>query len=150
MCAWPVALTLAWSALVIGAGGYLAAAVPYYRFVSITLTLVVVPAALLAVRSASRRDALGAWLAVVVVSVSLKVGHFGYYVTEWNYRLSSLGWPALTEQGMMPSDRAYTPTAMRSISYTEHDLQLAALVLRIAQQAARDRGGGLLDRMPFI
>ena len=69
---------------------------------------------------------------------------------EWNYRLSSLGWSALTEQGMTPSDRAYTPTAITSISYTEHDLQLAALVLRIGQDAARDRGGGLLDRMPFI
>src|SRR6202049_2828866 len=69
---------------------------------------------------------------------------------EWNYRLSSLGWSELTEQGMTPSDRAYTPTAITSISYTEHDLQLAALVLRIAEEAARDRCGGLLDRMPFI
>ena len=68
---------------------------------------------------------------------------------EWNYRLSSLGWSALTEQRMAPADHAYTPTAITSISYTEHDLQLAALVLRIAQQAARDGGGGLLERMPF-
>ena len=30
------------------------------------------------------------------------------------------------------ADGAYTPTAITSISYTEHDLQLAALVLRIA------------------
>ena len=35
---------------------------------------------------------------------------------EWNYRLSSLGWSELTEQGMTPSDRAYTPTAITSIS----------------------------------
>jgi hypothetical protein len=69
---------------------------------------------------------------------------------EWNYRLSSLGWSALTERRITPSDRAYTPTAITSISYTEHDLQLATLVLRIAREAARNRGGGLLDRMPFI
>jgi hypothetical protein len=51
---------------------------------------------------------------------------------------------------MAPGDRAYTPTAVTSISYTEHDLQLAALVLRLAQEAAgSSRGGGLLDRMPF-
>jgi hypothetical protein len=68
---------------------------------------------------------------------------------EWNYRLSSLGWSALTEQGMTPRDRAYTPTAITSISYTEHDLQLAALVLGIAQEAATKRTGGLIDRMPF-
>ena len=50
---------------------------------------------------------------------------------------------------MAPADRAYTPTAITSISYTEHDLQLAALVLRIAQEAAHERAGGLIDRMPF-
>jgi hypothetical protein len=68
---------------------------------------------------------------------------------EWNYRLSSLGWSALTERGMTPSDRTHTPAAITSISYTEHDLQLAALVLRIAQEAAGKRDGGLIDRMPF-
>ncbi len=55
---------------------------------------------------------------------------------EWNYRLSSLGWSALAERGMAPGGRTYTPTAITSISYTEHDLQLAALVLHIAQEAA--------------
>jgi Replication-relaxation len=68
---------------------------------------------------------------------------------EWNYRLSSLGWSALTERGGAPRNAAYTPTAITSISYTEHDLQTAALVLRIAQEAAHKRGGGLIDRMPF-
>jgi len=68
---------------------------------------------------------------------------------EWNYRLSSLGWTALTEQRTAPADHTYTPTAITSISYTEHDLQLAALVLRIAQEAATKRTGGLIDRMPF-
>lgn len=68
---------------------------------------------------------------------------------EWNYRLSSRGWSALTERGCAPRHGAYTPTAITSVSYTEHDLQLAALVLRVAEEAARDRGGGLLDRMPF-
>ena len=67
---------------------------------------------------------------------------------EWNYRLSSLGWSALIEQGRVPEERAYTPTAITSISYTEHDLQLAALVLHIAQEAAGGQGA-LLDRMPF-
>jgi hypothetical protein len=68
---------------------------------------------------------------------------------EWNYRLSSLGWSALVEQGRAQADRAYTPTAITSISYTEHDLQLASLVLQIAQEAAGGQAGALLDRMPF-
>jgi hypothetical protein len=68
---------------------------------------------------------------------------------EWNYRLSSLGFSALTEQRMAPAEHAYTPTAITSISYTEHDLQLAALVLRIAQEAATKGTAGLIERMPF-
>lgn len=69
---------------------------------------------------------------------------------EWNYRLSSLGWTALTDGGMALNGRAYTPADIKSISYTEHDLQLAALILQIAQVAATDRPGGLIDRMPFL
>jgi hypothetical protein len=68
---------------------------------------------------------------------------------EWNYRLSSLGWAALVEQGGVPSGHSYTPAAISSISYTEHDLQIAALVLCIAQEAACKEGGGLINRMPF-
>jgi hypothetical protein len=68
---------------------------------------------------------------------------------EWNYRLSSLGWSALVEQGRASGNRAYTPTAITSISYTEHDLQIASLVLQIAQEAAGGHQGALLDRMPF-
>ncbi len=68
---------------------------------------------------------------------------------EWNYRLSTLGWGALAEQGRVPSGDAYTPAAITSISYTEHDLQLAALVLQIAQAAVPELTGGLIDRMPF-
>jgi hypothetical protein len=67
---------------------------------------------------------------------------------EWNYRLSSPGWSALIERGLAPENAAYTPTAITSISYTEHDLQLASLVLQMAQQAAGGQGA-LLDRMPF-
>lgn len=68
---------------------------------------------------------------------------------EWNYRVSSIGWSVLAERRIVATDRAYTPTALTSISYTEHDLQLAALVLRIGQEAARGSAGGLIDRMPF-
>ncbi len=68
---------------------------------------------------------------------------------EWNYRLSSPGWAVLAGRGIVPSDRVYTPAALTSISYTEHDLQLAALVLHIAQEAACEFPGGLIDRMPF-
>jgi hypothetical protein len=69
--------------------------------------------------------------------------------TEWNYRLSSMGWRVLAEQGRVPAEHPYTPAVITSLSYTEHDLQLAALVLQIAQTAAPAHTGGLIDRMPF-
>jgi hypothetical protein len=43
----------------------------------------------------------------------------------------------------------YTPTAITSIGYTEHDLQVASLILNIARRAAGARQGGLIDRLPF-
>jgi hypothetical protein len=67
---------------------------------------------------------------------------------EWNYRLTSLGWSALIERELATGVRAYTPTAITSISYTEHDLQLASLVLHVAQEATVGHGA-LIDTMPF-
>jgi hypothetical protein len=69
---------------------------------------------------------------------------------EWNYRLSTQGWTALATRGIVPHDCSYTPTKLTSISYTEHDLQLATLILQIAQAAVPDQAGGLIDRMPFV
>jgi hypothetical protein len=68
---------------------------------------------------------------------------------EWNYRLTPAGWQALVAHDMPADDRHYTPAEITSISYTEHDLQLAAIVLLIATAAAASGPGGLLDRMPF-
>ena len=68
---------------------------------------------------------------------------------EWNYRLSSRGWSTLKDQGLRPSTAHYTPAAITSVSYTEHDLQVAALVLHIAREAARNRTQGLIGTMPF-
>ena len=68
---------------------------------------------------------------------------------EWNYRLTQTGWQALVANEMAADGRHYTPAEITSISYTEHDLQLAAIVLLIATAAATPGPGGLLDRMPF-
>jgi hypothetical protein len=68
---------------------------------------------------------------------------------EWNYRLTQTGWEALGAHEMAADARNYTPAEITSISYTEHDLQLAAIVLLIARAAASPGSRGLLDRMPF-
>ena len=43
----------------------------------------------------------------------------------------------------------YKPAAFTSISYTEHDLQLSALILRIALAAGGSYTHGLIDTTPF-
>jgi hypothetical protein len=81
------------------------------------------------------------------------VDHFrpasAYGRAEWNYRLTSVGFSALTECEMVPYERRYTPVPLTSISYAEHDLQLASIVLHIAQDAARDGEEALIAQMPF-
>src|SRR5437588_412229 len=68
---------------------------------------------------------------------------------EWIYRLSARGWKALASQNIVDGNARYKPAAFTSISYTEHDLQLSALILRIALDAGGSSTDGLIDTMPF-
>ena len=81
------------------------------------------------------------------------VDHFrpasAYGRAEWNYRLTSVGFSALTAREMVTDERRYTPVPLTSISYAEHDLQLASIVLHIAQDAAGDHEQALIAQMPF-
>ncbi len=68
--------------------------------------------------------------------------------SEWNYRITHQGWQAIARHGLTTEDR-FTQSELHSISYAEHDLQLNALILHIAQAAAPPGDTGLIDRMPF-
>ncbi len=105
---WPIVALLAWTALVTGVGGYLAAAVPYYRSISVTLIVTAVPTAALAVWSAGRREARGAFFSMLLLALFLKVGHLGYYVPEWNYRISQGPWGRAVGQWVPPHWPIYT------------------------------------------
>ena len=109
-----VLLALIWSFTMILAGGYLVAAVAYYRLIAATLILLSVPAAGLAIFSAMRRDIRGAWLSIFVLSVSLKMAHFGYYAPEWNYRMSQGPWGRAIGQWVPPRWPIYTTTTWRA------------------------------------
>jgi hypothetical protein len=69
--------------------------------------------------------------------------------TEWNYRLTAHGWATLAQRGLTLDERSYAPTRITSVSYTEHDLQIAAIILAIAQSAAPKQPDALIDRLPF-
>ncbi len=70
---------------------------------------------------------------------------------EWIYRLTIEGWEATLEAGMAADGEDYTPAQLTSITYVEHDVQVAALVTRLALLAARKwgRSGPLIDAAPF-
>jgi hypothetical protein len=68
---------------------------------------------------------------------------------EWIYRLSRRGWKALASHDMVDGHARYKPAKFTSISYTAHDLQLSAVVLRIAVEAGGSPIDGLIDTMPF-
>jgi hypothetical protein len=68
---------------------------------------------------------------------------------EWIYRVSRRGWKALASTEMTSGSARYKPAAFTSISYTAHDLQLSALILRIALDAGGSYTHGLIDTMPF-
>jgi len=101
-------LLFLWTGLATGAGGYLAAAVPYYRAVCVTLIALAIPAAGLAVWAAARGDGRKAFLAVFALAVFLKVAHWGYYVPEWNYRRSQGPWGRAVGQWVPPRWTIYT------------------------------------------
>lgn len=101
-------LVIVWTAVVVGSGIYLASAVPYYRVFSITMIILVLPAGALIIRAFETGDSRRAVLAMVVVAIGVKLGHWGYYVPEWNYRRSQGPWGRAIGQWVPPRWPVYT------------------------------------------
>jgi hypothetical protein len=104
-------LTLAWTVLVVFGGGYLAAAVPYYRALAVGLIAASLPLVVLALLASSRRDARLGVLTFLALAVCLRLAHWGYYTTEWNYRYSQGPWGRAIGQWVPPSWPIYTTHA---------------------------------------
>ena len=103
-----VAISLAWAALIVPGGTYLALAVSFYRPISLGLVLLAVLTCLaagIAAGTGRTRWALGV---VAAVAVGLKVAHAGIYVPEWNYRLSQGPWGRAIGQWVPPKWPIYT------------------------------------------
>jgi hypothetical protein len=118
-------LLFAWTGLTLGAGTYLAAAVPYYRALCVILILLSVPTAGLAVMAARRNRAASGVLAVALLAGFLKLVHYGYYVPEWNYRLSQGPWGRAVGQWVPPRWTIYTEHPWRAdLAFaTEHPVR---------------------------
>jgi hypothetical protein len=103
-----LAEVLIWALVVTLGGGYLAAAVSYYRAIAIFLLCAGLTIGFCALEAALKGDARGMLGAVVAVAITLKIAYSGYYVPEWNYRFSQGPWGRAIGQWVPPSWPIYT------------------------------------------
>jgi hypothetical protein len=99
---------LAGSAFLILGGGYLAAAVSYYRPIAIVLVCSALATGLLVLGDATKGNLRGVLRAVVAVAILLKTAHWGVYAPEWNYRFSQGPWGRAIGQFVPPNWPIYT------------------------------------------
>jgi hypothetical protein len=102
------AFGLTWAVVVTPTAINLAAAVPFYRTVAIPLALtapLIGLAALDAAWSGSSRRSL---LATLALAACLKLGHWGVYVPEWDYRVGQGPWGRAVGQWVPPRWPIYT------------------------------------------
>lgn len=103
-----LALVLAWALIALLGGGYLAAAVPYYRFVTVSLAVTSVLLTAYAILATTRRDGRRAVVTLFALAVCLRLAHWGYYVPEWNYRRSQGPWGRAVGQWVPPGWPIFT------------------------------------------
>jgi hypothetical protein len=93
---WAIGLSMAiaglWFAIALGFGGYVGFAVAYYRSTLICVGILSLAGFLLALHAARIGNARWALSGIIVVSIAIKLAHWGYYAPEWNYRNGAGPW----------------------------------------------------------
>lgn len=85
-------VVLAWAFLAVGGGGYVAFAVAYYRAILVVVAVLGIAAVGLFAHAVATGDTRWALGAMVAVTISLKLAHWGYYAPESNYRVGQGPW----------------------------------------------------------
>jgi hypothetical protein len=67
-------------------------AMPFYRPLGIIMTIVALGVGILGMSALETRNSRRGLVTLMVISVGLKLAHWGYYVPEWNYRYSEGPW----------------------------------------------------------
>jgi hypothetical protein len=143
-----LAVALIWGLIAIAGGGYLAAAVGYYRSIGVVVAVLGGATALVALTALLKANPRSSILALIILAVSLKIAHWGYYVPEWNYRRSQGPWGRAIGQWMPPHWPIYSfhswPADLAFA--TQHPFrQLAAPALLAHQEGTFPRFVLLLD-----
>jgi hypothetical protein len=102
-----IAILAAWLAALLYGDYVWTFALPYYRpfgIATLVLGIVVLALGWSAVETANTRRAM---MALAVLTLSLKLVHWGYFVPEWNYRLGQGPWGRAIGQWLMPNWTLY-------------------------------------------
>jgi hypothetical protein len=90
-------------------GGYLWLMVfPYYRPIGIVAVILGVTIFSLVWRAIEMSDSRRAMVALVILTISIKLVHWGYYVPEWNYRYGQGPWGRAIGQWLLPNWTLHT------------------------------------------
>jgi hypothetical protein len=81
---------------------------PYYRPVGIAVVLLSLPALALGWLSVETANTRRAMIALCILTVCVKIVHWGYYVPEWNYRHGQGPWGRAIGQWLLPNWTLYT------------------------------------------
>lgn len=101
-------IVLAWLVVAIPLGGYLAAAISYYRQIAMLLLALSFAGGMIALAALGKREPRWAFSALLLVASLTKLVHAGIYVPERNYRLSQGPWGRAIGQWVPPNWPIYT------------------------------------------
>ncbi len=138
---WVVATALALGWMIVATPGFLLVGVtiPYYLGVAISITVLAAVAGYLAVASWRIERMRPTVVALVVLAVSLKIAHGGFYVSEWNYRASAGAWGRAIGQWVPPRIDERTRWPIHTVTRWPHDLAFATgRPFRILEGGPRD------------
>jgi hypothetical protein len=89
---WFTIITMLWLIGSIYWGFVWCVAMPYYRAMGVVTAFLIAGVGLLAYSALASGNVRRGMIAIIIVSIGIKLAHWGYYVPEWNYRFSQGPW----------------------------------------------------------
>lgn len=103
-----LALTAAWSVVSLYGGFIMTVALPYYRPLGVVVSILSLAVIGLVWNAVEARNARRSVAAMLLLTVCLKLIHWGYYTPEWNYRHGQGPWGRAIGQWLLPNWTLYT------------------------------------------
>ena len=101
-------MTAAWMTVALYGGFIMTVALPYYRPLGIVVLILSLGVFALVWRAVETHNARRSVAAMLLMTVCLKLVHWGYYTPEWNYRHGQGPWGRAIGQWLLPNWTLYT------------------------------------------